>query len=425
MEPALPSRTLLRDGDIVFLIHGTFAAHTDWIEPNSAVANSIRACADVTIIPFRWSGLNSHRARLSAGAELGNSASKLAKSDPSAGLHFIGHSHGGNVALYALRDKQVFDRVKSLVFLGTPFLQIREHRLDDRVSFLCLVIAWSFYLLVLVGLLWFCELLPDILGVAVVLVGLSAMILLPSMVMRYWQPVYYALVRRVTIKFKVLQRRSRKWLWQAIPSQPVYIATVPADEARLWLTTIDWISLVPWQTWGLIYKSLIGVVIGFLIYGGYAQGIRAGGEHKGWEHDGWVNFLSAIEVLLFASITLPSLALFSSMLFRGNRYAFGWEGLWSHALLGLKPSRLPSWHLTPSSKIYTVRRSGTKGSSLRHSAFYQSDEVILDFTQWLRAASERQVSGEPAPLVRPRRSWIIPWLAGVATIITCYLFDRH
>jgi len=55
-------------------------------------------------VPFRWSGQNSHTARAAAASELGELLKKLTQQYPNANIYLIAHSHGGNVALYAIRD---------------------------------------------------------------------------------------------------------------------------------------------------------------------------------------------------------------------------------------------------------------------------------------------------------------------------------
>ena len=135
MSPELPERPIIRDEDIVFLIHGTFAASSEWINSNSLITNSLRAVAAVTVVPFRWSGDNSHTARLTAGFALEQAALRLASLHPNAGFHFIGHSHGGNVALYALRNTDLSLRTRSVTFLGTPFIQLNKRELEKPIRF--------------------------------------------------------------------------------------------------------------------------------------------------------------------------------------------------------------------------------------------------------------------------------------------------
>ena len=107
---ALPAMTT--STDIIYVVHGS-NAHTWW----RRLANrgypwwrrwSLFCCAvrrgfagDCEIREFRWSGNNTHQARLDAGAEL---ARAIAKEDPERRIHIIGHSHGGNVALVAVNQ---------------------------------------------------------------------------------------------------------------------------------------------------------------------------------------------------------------------------------------------------------------------------------------------------------------------------------
>src|SRR3984957_16622380 len=78
---------------------------------------------------------------------------------------------------------------------------------------------------------------------------------------------------------------------------------------------------------------------------------------------------------------LSEVGLLSSSVFRGNPFAFGWEGLWSHALVGLKPSGRPNWALPQGSHMSILKAKPY--SFGRHSAFYQDPEIITDMTSWL------------------------------------------
>ncbi|CAI5534835.1 unnamed protein product, partial [Closterium sp. Naga37s-1] len=52
--------------------------------------------------PFFWDGSNTHEARLKAAEKLARLFDLIARSDPSARIHVIAHSHGGNVLLKAI-----------------------------------------------------------------------------------------------------------------------------------------------------------------------------------------------------------------------------------------------------------------------------------------------------------------------------------
>src|SRR5690348_505505 len=104
--------------DAVVLIHGTFARDTRWIRQDSPLMAALRVKFPMTSLQrFEWSGGNSPNARIRAGLELAAFGRSL-RSRGCRHLQIISHSHGGNVALYALRDPLMREMVTGIVFLG-------------------------------------------------------------------------------------------------------------------------------------------------------------------------------------------------------------------------------------------------------------------------------------------------------------------
>lgn len=131
--------------NIFILVHGTWARgfsnhlsrkHAQWCTIDAPLR---RALADigpsesVAIETFEWSGSNSVKARLSAAISLQKHLDRVRQRDSSAHIHIIAHSHGGNVAMYALRDAWCQEQIASLVCLSTPFLHVypRNFRSDS------------------------------------------------------------------------------------------------------------------------------------------------------------------------------------------------------------------------------------------------------------------------------------------------------
>lgn len=137
-------------GPVTVIVHGTFAAEQRWWrlggqgEPTfadrlevalseSGVSGSVwRPVLEVGLgyDDFRWSGENRHRARVAGGRKLARSLDRMAqaaRATPRAPLavNLVAHSHGGNVALEALRHLSDAVRPISLVMLGTPLLRRR------------------------------------------------------------------------------------------------------------------------------------------------------------------------------------------------------------------------------------------------------------------------------------------------------------
>jgi len=76
----------------------------EWIEPDSDLCTQLRSrlTGEVSFLSFRWTGQNTHKARIAAGEALGKRILETKASDPDARQFILAHSHGGNVALYAL-----------------------------------------------------------------------------------------------------------------------------------------------------------------------------------------------------------------------------------------------------------------------------------------------------------------------------------
>lgn len=114
---------------ILTMIHGTWAGGS----PSIMSKLSEHVCShfdmeDVIIREFRWSGLNRFSARERAVIELRNQISQVSSEFPSAAHYLIAHSHGGNIAMLALKEEAVSKCISGVVCLATPFLHISKRR---------------------------------------------------------------------------------------------------------------------------------------------------------------------------------------------------------------------------------------------------------------------------------------------------------
>jgi carboxylesterase len=118
-------------GDLVYIVHGS-NAHTwwrrlanggyPWWRRWSLFCFELRQALgrDCEVREFRWSGGNTHQARMDAGADL---ARTIESEDESRRIHLVGHSHGGNVALAAANHLHP-RRVETLILLANPHMAI-------------------------------------------------------------------------------------------------------------------------------------------------------------------------------------------------------------------------------------------------------------------------------------------------------------
>jgi len=131
----------------VTLIHGTFARGAPWTKEGSKLRKHLQKALDDRVQfhdEFVWSGLPSHLARHLAARDLKAFMHDLLGRFP--GRHFlIGHSYGGMVAAYALRDPDLGEKVEGLITLSTPFLVSRPRQLSVLGRIAALVCGMSIY----------------------------------------------------------------------------------------------------------------------------------------------------------------------------------------------------------------------------------------------------------------------------------------
>lgn len=129
---------------VITLVHGTFAKHAKWTH-DSAMCDKLQAIDGTLLSRFCWSGGNSHTDRLKAGEDLAEHIKNLANRFTRAKLFLISHSHGGNVAMYALKDLETAgfsNRINGVVTLATPFITLRRRRLHKAVPIAVITLAF-------------------------------------------------------------------------------------------------------------------------------------------------------------------------------------------------------------------------------------------------------------------------------------------
>jgi pimeloyl-ACP methyl ester carboxylesterase len=114
-------------GIVFVIIHGTASRGAWWTRPESKIRRRLARHFDKRghSVSFEWSGANSNVARLAAGRALARRILELDE-EFNAPIYLVAHSHGGNIALYAMRDPSVEEKVAGVICMGTLFIKCTQ-----------------------------------------------------------------------------------------------------------------------------------------------------------------------------------------------------------------------------------------------------------------------------------------------------------
>lgn len=163
---------MARDKIAIVTVHGTGDSAegpegTKWYQRGAAFTERLRQRLaaegiEADIVPVLWSGANSAAEREKGADKLSRELKRCA--GRYGGVHVIGHSHGGNVAneaavnlRWGARRRARKEPIKSLITVGTPFLNLRTGFLQRLAGLAFLILTWGSILAfpVVVAAMWF------------------------------------------------------------------------------------------------------------------------------------------------------------------------------------------------------------------------------------------------------------------------------
>jgi hypothetical protein len=130
---------------VITLVHGNRPKANGRLAPGSFLRRQLEdRLRIVTFREFAWTGANTHAARTEAGNRLARFIRDGHEQHPEARHFIVAHSHGGNVALYAMHDRAACAIIDGIVTLGTPFIHTRRRdprRYAGVIAWLVLLVA--------------------------------------------------------------------------------------------------------------------------------------------------------------------------------------------------------------------------------------------------------------------------------------------
>jgi hypothetical protein len=247
----------------VTLVHGTiprvgpivFFRKQQWMDSQSRFCGEIstRLGLGPIWLPFTWSGENSHAARIKAGRELAGVLRENLARYPYIPHYVIAHSHGGNVALYALKflSEQQLGRIAGVVTLGTPFIwcSMRDVTAIQETLIRCMKYG---------PLVW----LASFIAACVWLESLFSFIGLFSLGMGVMGVILWRVVRKHFMDpWDQTAEELETSLDTGVPPAPLLCLTVHRDEAKGWIRIWE---LSGRLLFGHEYMGILDGIIGLL-----------------------------------------------------------------------------------------------------------------------------------------------------------------
>jgi hypothetical protein len=372
---------------VVTLVHGTFAKGAAWTQEGSPIWRALkeRFGDGAKIQRFDWSARNTHAARLTAGSELAQFLDASAAQDPGARNVVISHSHGGNVAIYALKDAAP-GSLTDIVFLATPFIRCREAIRTPLFVYLGLFVLSLLLMIPPVVLL-----LPrDTLT--------SLQPYMPNNMPPVWAPLAVATVLCFGGLLLYLRRRAKKRIsslaWPAAQHARTLCVYYRTDEAKGYLSALNWgTTRLARLLWFLIGASIVA----YFVYLGATLYVRAyhpslyetlffstprmwWGEGPGAQRGAWAELAL---YALAAWIPFAVLCAYALPFLRGHPLGYGWELPSSTMLVDLDVISEPVGFVAASNESFGIDIGEAKRQGLVHSFVYEDERILAKIVNWL------------------------------------------
>lgn len=404
---------------VITLVHGTFAPGAAWTKDGSTLRRQIADALGsqdqvVHFDVFKWSGRNTHKARIKAGHELANHIRKLRKSCPHCNHFIVAHSHGGNIALFSHKHLPEKLHALGIATLGTPFLyaklkddlekmtlqSLQQEVMGER-DIVSSVLAFTLAVLSFLTIQGSFNVgSGDLLGWLAV--GTATLL---SFGITYPLIKFVLFPRLAPTLHQYSGRRMALRLAKAIefprvPRTHVLSFAYPRDEAGLWLDGLELLTKVPtWLMKAIVGIGFIGMVPVFAAhyYADKAQALA--GVLQEFLGPKFVSNIAqfadlASYALVMLGLTFGALwfvmaALRSTLgLLRGHPWGFGWESPMLHNWAEIGADTKPELPQAGSNFTEVVRlaKSGRfKGK--RHNHFYEDGRILKALSYWMAKIS--------------------------------------
>jgi len=375
----------------ITLVHGTFAPKAEWTGKDSPFRTQWPTSFNekVEFDKFQWSGNNSHEARHVAALKLAERLKNRAQWYPERRNILIAHSHGGNVALDALRDSGVQKVVDALVCLNTPFLHCERRNLTACEFMLALLnpfIALQIVATVYFYSMWFKYQDPYEFLMRMAIPTLIAFLLVIPCI--FLTKFHLGWVKDLMDRVKGIQEeRYRRFSVANTGPCRILCATVKGDEAYLYLWFLDRVSQIPML--GIPLSAILAVC--GLMFSDIGEARLLLRLPPDFHYYVFVLFCSSFLVFIASLVVMVVV----EPLMRGHLLSFG-ERFVDSLLLRISVKPLPQRQL-PCDFLEFNSKSGLL--KLKHDVLTSSPQVVRTVAEWIIKSNLGKYGGlESLPL---------------------------
>ncbi len=411
---------------IVTLIHGTFAPSAAWTKDGSTLRRQIadalgKQGQTMHFDVFKWSGRNTHKARIKAGYELAAHIRELRKSYPHCSHFIVGHSHGGNIALFAHKHLPEKLHALGIATLGTPFLyaklkddlekitlQSLEQEVMGERDILSSVFAFMLSVLAFLTIQRIFKVgSGDLLGwLAVVAAALLTFGITYTAIKFVLFPRLAPTLHQYSGKRMAL-RLAKAIEFPRVPRTHVLSFAYPRDEAGLWLDGLELFTKVP--TWLMKVTLGIGFICMVPAFAVSYFADKAQAFASAFQEFLGPKFVSKIahfadlasNAIVIIGLTLGGLWLLTAgvrsvlSLLRGHPWGFGWESPFLHNWAEIGADTKPELPQAASNFTEVVRLAkNSQVNGKRHNHFYEDSRILEALSYWMAKISAPQSAFE-------------------------------
>lgn len=359
---------------LVYMVHGTFSSAEAFSSATEGlrkmISESLPNSVTAEFLYLDWSSRlfklnNSHYQRTLAADRLAEKChSDFDKHNPKS-IVFLGHSHGGNVCVYAYErlSPMLKDKVVGIVCLSTPFITATP-KAEPRYR------VWRFLIVNPIGFGSVGVTIAGLSLLAAVWVGIPKVI--PTFFVVMPDAFLIALASGLwSIMNHVNDSEIQRLLGScSLNEEKLFVASTAFDEAAFWLTAFDLGERL----------VLLALNLRALLLVATAVSIASLGLNIDNETSTWAAVTKCVVSGLLAAISLFYSSTFLSVVasaLRSTAIGLGGFSLENQFHFTIKVRKAP-----PGVNTYTAFIV-ENGKGLVHSRLYQDEQVSLAVTQWL------------------------------------------